>query len=60
MDLWIALAIALLVIWAVATFGYAAPGWVHMLLTVGMTLLIWRIVERGAANGKRTDRTTGR
>jgi hypothetical protein len=60
MDLWIALAIALLVIWAVATFGYAAPGWVHMLLTVGMTLLIWRIVERGATNGKRTDRTTGR
>ena len=46
MDLWIAAAVVLLVVWAVATFGFAAPGWIHLLLTAGMTMLIWRIVVR--------------
>ena len=49
MDLWIVAAIALLVVWAIATFGFTAPGWVHLLLTVGVTMLIWRIVQRSAA-----------
>lgn len=47
MDLWIAAAILLLVIWAVVTFTTTAPGWIHFLLTAGMTMLIWRIVQRG-------------
>ena len=47
MDLWIVAAILLLVVWAIATFGFAAPGWIHLLLTVGVTMLIWRIVQRG-------------
>ncbi len=47
MDLWIVGAIALLVLWGVATFAFAAPGWIHFLLTIGVFLLIWRIVMRG-------------
>jgi hypothetical protein len=47
MDLWIVVAVVLLVVWAVGTFAFAAPGAIHLLLTVGMFLLIWRIVVRG-------------
>lgn len=47
MDLGILAAIAMLVLWAVATFQFDAPGWVHLLLTAGVFLLIWRIVVRG-------------
>ena len=48
MDLWIVAALLMLVAWAVATFAFApAPGWVAMLLTVGVFVLIWRIVVRG-------------
>ncbi len=47
MDLGIIAAIVLLVIWAFVTFTTTAPGWIHILLTVGMFLLIYRIVVRG-------------
>ena len=47
MDLGILAAIAMLVIWAVATFVFQAPGYVHLLLTAGVFLLIHRIVARG-------------
>ena len=47
MDLGILAALVMLVIWAVATFRFDAPGWVHALLTAGVFLLIWRIVVRG-------------
>ena len=47
MDLWIVLSIALLAIWAFVTFTTTAPGWIHILLTVGMFLLMYRIVVRG-------------
>lgn len=41
------LSIVMLVGWAVWTFAFdPAPGWVHMLLTVGVFLLIWAIVAR--------------
>ena len=41
------LAILMLVGWAVWTFAFdPAPGWVHMLLTAGVFLLIWAIVAR--------------
>lgn len=44
------LAIVMLVGWAVWTFAYApAPGWVHLLLTVGVFLLVWAIVARDDA-----------
>ena len=47
MDLWIILSVVLLAIWAFVTFTTTAPGWIHILLTVGIFLLIYRIVERG-------------
>lgn len=40
-------ALVMLAAWAVATFAYEAPGWVHMLLTAGVFLLIYSIVVRG-------------
>jgi hypothetical protein len=50
MDLGIVLALAMLVLWAVATFAFSAPGWIHGLLTVGIFLLIYRVVVRGTPN----------
>lgn len=47
MDLGIIAAIAMLVVWAVVTFTTSAPGWIHILLTMGVSLLIYRIVVRG-------------
>ena len=49
MDLGIIGAIALIVVWAVATFRFEAPGWVHLLLSAGVFLLIFRIVMLGTA-----------
>lgn len=47
MDIWIIGAVLMLAIWAFVTFTTTAPGWIHLLLTVGMFLLIYRIVVRG-------------
>ncbi|HMI55393.1 MAG TPA: DUF5670 family protein, partial [Gemmatimonadaceae bacterium] len=47
MDLGIIAAIIMLAIWAFVTFTTTAPGWIHILLTLGMFLLIYRIVVRG-------------
>ena len=46
MDLWIVAAVLLLAVWAAGTFAFPAPGWVHLLLTAGVFILIWRIVAR--------------
>ena len=46
MDIGIIAAIVLLVIWAIGTF-LDGPGWIHLLLTIGVSVLIWRIVVRG-------------
>ena len=46
MDIGILGGIALIVIWAVAVF-LEGPGWVHLLLTVGVFVIIWRVVVRG-------------
>ncbi len=45
MDIGIIAAIAMLVLWVVANLMGSAPGWMHLLLTVGVFLLIWRIVK---------------
>jgi uncharacterized protein (DUF983 family) len=47
MDLGIVAAIAMLGVWAFVTFTTTAPGWIHILLTMGMFLLIYRIAVRG-------------
>ena len=47
MDIGILVGVAMLILWAVGTFVYEAPGWIHLLLTVGVFLIIYRIVVRG-------------
>ncbi|HWL38892.1 MAG TPA: DUF5670 family protein [Gemmatimonadaceae bacterium] len=57
MDIGLVAAILMLVAWAVVTFTTEAPGWIHILLTVGVFLLIYRIVirgTRGVDRGKKT------
>jgi hypothetical protein len=47
MDLGIIGAVVMLAVWAVAALGYDGPGWVHLLLTAGVWLLIYRITVLG-------------
>ena len=54
MDIWIVGAVALLVAWVGLVVTTEAAGWVHMLLTGGLFLLIWRIVARGTPSGPRS------
>lgn len=56
MDLGILAAVAMLVVWAVGTFFFEAPGWLHILLTVGVFLLIWRITVRGTRPARPEDK----
>lgn len=44
-DLGVLLSLLMLIVWAVGALVYDGPGWIHLLLTVGLTVLIWRIVE---------------
>ena len=59
MDLGIIAAIGMLVVWAIVTFITSAPGWIHILLTMGMSLLIYRIVVRGTRGGDRGRKSDG-
>lgn len=56
MDIGIIAAIVMLIVWAVGTFVYEAPGWIHILLTLGVFILIWRIVVRGTPDADRRTR----
>ena len=47
MDFGILIGIALIVIWALGALAFEGPGWIHLLLTVGVFVVIWRIVVRG-------------
>jgi len=49
MDLRMLGAIALLVLWAIAAFVWQGPGWVHLLLTLGVSLLVYSVVARGSS-----------
>ncbi len=56
MDVGIIAAIGMLVLWGVGTFAFEAPGYIHMLLTGGVFLLVWRIVKKqddATAKGRR-------
>ena len=56
MDIGLVAALAMLAVWAVATFVLNdAPGWINLLLTIGVFLAIWRIVVRGTPSPR--DRT---
>jgi uncharacterized membrane protein len=52
MDLGIISALLMLIVWGVVTFRGDAPGWIHILLTAGVFLLIYRIVIRGTHRGE--------
>ena len=47
MDIGILAGVGLLIVWAVAALVLDGPGWVHLLLTVGVFVIIWRVVVRG-------------
>ena len=49
MDLRMVGALALLLIGAVAALVVEGPGWVHLLLTIGVSLLIYSVVARGSS-----------
>ena len=48
MDLWLIASVAMLIVWAFVTFTTEAPGYVHLLLTLGVFILIWRITVRSS------------
>lgn len=50
MDLGLVSAFVMLIVWIGATITIEVPGWIHILLTVGVFLLIYRIVARGTPN----------
>ena len=51
MDAYLIAAVVMLVAWTGITLTTEAPGWVHLLLTGGVFLLILRIVMRGTPGG---------
>jgi len=48
----------MLVVWGIATFMFDAPGWIHLLLTAGVFLVIYRIVVRGTPGVDTTNKKT--
>ena len=48
MDVGIIAAIVMLFAWAVGALVLQGPGWIHLFLTLGVSLLIYRIVVRGS------------
>ena len=48
MDPIIILSVVMLLVWAAGTW-FEAPGLIHLLLTAGVFLLVWRIVTRRPA-----------
>jgi uncharacterized membrane protein len=58
MDVGVITAVAMLLVWAVWALGFDGPGWINLLLTIGVALLIYRVVLRGtrAADGRDRDK----
>ena len=48
MDLGIIAALVVLLMWAIGALVMQGPGWIHLLLTIGVSLLIYRIVLRSS------------
>ena len=53
MDLGIVAAIVLLIVWAIGALVMQGPGYIHLLLTLGVSLLIYRIAQRGSVPSER-------
>lgn len=54
MDLGIIIAIIVLIVWAIGALVMQGPGWIHLLLTVGVSLLIFRIVVSTSRDNTKT------
>jgi hypothetical protein len=52
MDLGIIVAIVMLIVWAIGALVMQGPGWIHLLLTLGVSLLIFRIVVSTSGESK--------
>ena len=53
--------IVMLVLWAAGTFFFEAPGWINLLLSVGVFVVIWTIVMRVSPRRQETgDRRQGK
>jgi hypothetical protein len=52
MDIGIAAAVLMIAVWAVVTFTTEAPGYVHLLLTIGFFLLFWRVIARSGRRNR--------
>ena len=52
MDLGIIIAFVVLIVWAIGALVMQGPGWIHLLLTAGVSLLIYRIVVRTSGPAK--------
>ena len=44
MDFGIIAAVVMLIVWAVVTITTEAPGYIHLLLTIGLFILFWRVI----------------
>ena len=53
MDLGIIIALIVLIVWAIGALVMQGPGWIHLLLTVGVSLLIYRIVVSTSGESER-------
>ena len=53
MDLRIAAAIVMLIVWAIGALVMQGPGWIHLLLTLGVSLLIYGIAQRSSRTANR-------
>lgn len=51
MDFYMLAGIVMLVAWGGVTYTTDAPGWIHLMLTGGVFLIIWRIVVRDTPSG---------
>jgi hypothetical protein len=61
MDVGLIAGIVMLTVWAVGAFALDAPGWIHVLLSGGMFLIIWRIAALTVrSRSKRAEPGAGR
>lgn len=49
LDPIIVVSVVMLAVWAAGTW-FDGPGWIHLLLTAGVFLLVWRIATRAERN----------
>ena len=45
-NLLYAIAVIILIVWAIGFFGYAAGGLIHILLVIALILVVLRLVKR--------------